>query len=106
MPTYDFRCAQGHAYEARVPYSTTRGVCPDCGGAAQREFVPAHIHVTGFAIPPMKERGIPLSRFTEAQGEMVHRAEKAGKAAPDVLGIARRQASEIRRHAPELITGT
>lgn len=54
----------------------------------------------------MRERRVPLNRFIEAQGQMVRDAERTGVPAPDVLGIAKRQAAAIEKHAPELVTGT
>jgi len=106
MPTYDFRCATGHDFEARVPYCATSGHCPQCGEIAQRTFVPAPFSSGGFAVPPMWARRIPLNRFIEAQGEMVRTAERTGQPAPDILKIAKRQAAIVRRYQPELVTGT
>lgn len=62
--------------------------------------------VSGFAISPMRSRPVGLTEFTEAQNEMVHNAQRLGVQAPDVMAIAQRQAARIKRHAPELITGT
>jgi hypothetical protein len=64
------------------------------------------VNHVGFAIPPMRERPLHLSRAIEAQGEMVREAERTGVPAPDVLGIAQRRAAQIRKTAPELVTGT
>lgn len=47
-----------------------------------------------------------LSRFIEAQGQMVRDAERTGVPAPDVLGDARKRAAAIAKHAPEIVTGT
>lgn len=106
MPMYGFRCACGHAFDARVPYSTGERECVACGGRAQREFVPAAFGRSGFAIPPMRERPLPVGRFLEAQHDMVRDAERHGVEAPDVVAAAKHQAATIRAHAPELVTGT
>jgi len=54
----------------------------------------------------MRERRIPLTRFVNALDDMQRDARKAGVEPPDVLAIAARQAAEIGKHQPELITGT
>lgn len=105
MPTYAFSCGCGWRTEQRAGYETVEVECPVCSAPAPRESV-YRVNATGFAIPPMRERPVPISRFVEAQGEMVRHAEVSGVPAPDVLTMAKRQASQIRRHAPELITGT
>ena len=105
MPMYDFRCTAGHNTERRTDYNQSAIECPGCGVEARR--VPVyHIGVSGFAIPPMRSRPVGISEFAEAQGEMVHTANRIGVPAPDVMAIAKQQAATIKRHAPELITGT
>lgn len=104
MPTYDFRCAKGHVTEKRAGYDQSAIGC-HCGAEARRSPV-NRFGVSGFAIPSMRARPVPLSTFTEAQGEMVHTSQRTGVPAPDVMAIAKRQAAQIKRHAPELITGT
>lgn len=105
MPRYDFRCPSGHITELRAGYDQSAAACGSCGAEASRVAV-NHIGMSGFAIPPMSARAIPLKRFEEAHGEMLLAAERSGVEAPDVMGIAKRQAEQIKRHAPELITGT
>lgn len=104
MPFYDFRCPQGHVTERRAGFGQSAIGC-DCGATAERVAV-NRIGFGGFAIAPMGERNIPLGRFTEAHGEMLRIAQRTGVQAPDVMAIAKRQAAQIKRHAPELITGT
>ena len=43
MPTYDYRCAKGHRYEAQEPFgSPSEQPCPKCGAVAKRQIsVPA-----------------------------------------------------------------
>lgn len=105
MPTYDFRCAMGHVTERRAGYDQSAIGCPVCGAEARRASI-NRLGMSGFATPPMRSRPVGLSAFTEAQGEMVHTAQRTGIPAPDVMAIAKRQAAHIQRHAPELVTGT
>lgn len=105
MPRYDFRCSDGHLHEMRAGYDQPALPCPSCGKEARRNPV-NRLGVSGFAIPPMRARPVGLSDFTEAQGEMVHTAERTGVPAPDVMAIAARQAALITKHAPELVSGT
>lgn len=104
MPRYDYLCPAGHQRESVESRETDSIEC-DCGLAGRRVVLSAPL-VGGFAIPPMRERKVPLSRFVDAQGEMVRQAERTGVPAPDVLGIARREAAAISKAAPELVTGT
>lgn len=104
MPTYDFRCAMGHVTERRAGYDQSAIGC-HCGLVANRSPV-NRLGKSGFATPPMRSRPVGMSTFTEAQGEMVHTAQRTGVPAPDVMAIAKRQAAYIQRHAPELVTGT
>lgn len=105
MPTYDFVCPSGHIAEAQVARSVRVRDCSVCGLEGQRVVVyPGRTPgIGGAAVPPMRERRIPLKRFVEAQHTLVHEAEKAGTQVPDLLDIAKKTAREIRRHAPELI---
>jgi len=105
MPRYDFRCPDGHVTERRAGFEQAASVCGVCGAAAERVAV-NRIGMSGFAIPPMGARAIPLNRFAEAHGEMLRTAERTGVQAPDVMGIARRQADYIKKVAPELVHGT
>jgi len=41
MPTYDFRCPQGHEFERfyrKISDAPTETPCPECGQAAQRQL--------------------------------------------------------------------
>ncbi len=50
MPTYDYRCPDGHAFEALVPISEgDRQPCPGCGEQARK--VPSRVSVGGRANP-------------------------------------------------------
>ena len=105
MPLYQFACACGWGTEQRAGYEIESVPCPGCAAPAHRAAV-NRINATGFAIPAITGRPIPLSRYHEAQQQMVRDAERTGVPAPDVLGIAKQQANYIRRHAPELVRGT
>ncbi len=102
MPLYDFRCPHGHTTEHRVSRAQRSMRCA-CGLWGQRIVVPSRVGVTGFATTPIRERPIPLNRFIEAQGQLVHDAERRGLEPPDTLGFAKRQAKEIQERAPELL---
>lgn len=105
MPTYTYSCSCGWQGDLRAGYDERERDCPACAARMERGQVYA-VNGSGFAIPPMGARGIPMKRFIEAQGQMTRDAERTGKPAPDVLGMAQRAASHIRRHAPELVSGT
>ena len=104
MPRFDYGC--GLHVEERVEARDLAEVpCSTCGRAARR-LITSPPHINGAAIPPMRERRIPLTRFVNALDDMQRDARKAGVEPPDVLEIAQRQAQEIQKQAPELITGT
>lgn len=105
MPRYDFRCADGHVTEEWAGFDRLTSRC-ECGAESERVAVPSRVSITGFAVAPMRERPVNLSRFIEAQGQMVRDAERTGVPAPDVLGDARKRAAAIAKHAPEIVTGT
>ncbi len=105
MPTYDFRCASGHTTEERTDRSTRGIACPECDLLAERlSCYPGRTPaINGIVTVPMAERRIPLGRFIEAQHSLVDDAERKGARVPDLLEVAKQTASEIQRHAPELI---
>lgn len=92
MPRYDFRCTEGHITERVTPYTVETVDCP-CGASARRQpYAPGHVPgVTGFAARPTREAPIHLSRFVEAQHEMVDRAARTGVPAPDPVREAVRR---------------
>lgn len=104
MPRYDFGCGE-HVEERIEPRDVAEVPCSMCSRPARR-LITSVPRVNGAAIPPMRERKIPITRWVNALDDMQRDARKAGVAPPDVLGIAQRQAAEIQRHAPELVTGT
>lgn len=87
MPRYDYECASGHVQEQTQPMDRAVVRC-DCGLLAHRVVLEAP-QVMGFAERPTREAPVPLSRFTEAHGEMLHAAERAGVEPPDCFGIAK-----------------
>ena len=105
MPTYDFRCASGHTTEERTDRSQRGIACPECDLLAERlSCYPGRTPaINGIVTVPMAERRIPLDRFVEAQHSLVDEAERKGTHVPDLLDVAKRQAREIQRLAPELI---
>ncbi len=36
MPLYDYRCTNGHSFEARHGFDAPLPVCPECGAEAER----------------------------------------------------------------------
>jgi len=41
MPTYEYRCPNGHAFELFQKMSDEPGAdCPECGAASERQFSP------------------------------------------------------------------
>ena len=99
-PVYDFRCPEGHVFEARVAREVHEAPC-DCGLVARRELAAPLIN--GIVQVPMRERGIPLNRMIEAHDTIVHQSDRAGVEPVDTLAIAKRRAATIRRHRPELV---
>jgi putative FmdB family regulatory protein len=50
MPLYDYRCEQGHRFEAMAPIATSdRCACPACGSDGVK--VPSRISIGGVADP-------------------------------------------------------
>ena len=62
--------------------------CPRCGLPAQR-VVLTPPYVVGQANRPTSEAPINLTRYLEAQGEIVHQAEKHGVEPPDLFKAAK-----------------
>jgi hypothetical protein len=102
MPRYDFRCEAGHVGEHMVSRGTYEVPCA-CGLAAQREVVPSRVGVTGVTVPPMRERKLPISRFQEAHGTLLHESAKAGVEPPDTWSAAKRAAAAIKTHRPDVL---
>lgn len=98
MPRYDFRCDAGHITEHVTPHAVETAACP-CGAAARRQpYSPGHVPgVTGFAARPTREAPIAVSRYIEAQHEMVDRAARTGVRAPDPVreAVRRIQRGEV-----------
>ena len=90
-PNYDFRCAEGHVFEAWEGYETTSTPCRKCSLSAQRLAVYPHNlpGVNGFAPKPTREHRINVGQAVEAQHEIIHTAEKHGIKPPDFLAIAK-----------------
>ena len=87
MPRYDYRCAEGHTTESVQPHEVDAIECL-CGRSAQR-VVLAPPQATGFAQRPTREAPINLTRYMEAQGEIVQAAERHGIEPPDLWGAAK-----------------
>lgn len=70
MPTYEFRCAEGHATDRFFPKisdALTEIECPECGGIAARQlsggtgllFKGSGFYITDYGRNPQKEEGAP-----------------------------------------------
>jgi len=58
MPTYDYRCAEGHAFERLVPISEGFSQdCPSCGLDAPK--VPSRVAILGRADPGLSKDQMP-----------------------------------------------
>ena len=88
MPRYDYRCPEGHISEAYRSRDVGEIACIGCGLPAQRVVLAAP-YVTGFAYRPTREAPLPVSRFVEAQGEILHQAAKHGVEPPDLYKAAK-----------------
>jgi putative FmdB family regulatory protein len=76
MPTYEFRCPQGHEFEKfyrTISGAEAQAACPECGQPAERM-----LSATGFAF---KGSGFYLTDY----GKNAHR-EKGGASAPAASG--------------------
>lgn len=90
MPRYDYRCAAGHIKE-RIGGFNEKSVRCRCGLTAQRLSVYREQYLGGDGITahrPTREAPVNITRFTEAHGEVLRDAEKAGTTAPDLLRVA------------------
>ncbi len=66
--------------------------CLECGRRARRSAVYASQYLGGDGITahcPTREAAVNLTRFTEAHGELLRSAEKAGVEPPDLFGLAK-----------------
>jgi len=106
VPTYDYRCAEGHVTERRVASYDADSLQCSCGLLAQR--IPAYVStgINGVAIPPMSARKIPMIDAFNAIEEVQSKARKDGVEPPDLLAAGQRRAEYIQKHAPELVEGT
>lgn len=78
MPTYDFRCPDGHEFEARAGYDIASLPCPVCVQTATRLAVyRLSFAMEGKTPVPLDQRRIKLSKFMEAAQELEHNHQKA-----------------------------
>jgi putative FmdB family regulatory protein len=49
MPLYDYRCANGHTFEARHGFAAAAPDCPVCGASAERIITQAPAQMHGMA---------------------------------------------------------
>ncbi len=92
MPRYDYRCPSGHVTEQIRGFKVKLTKCLECGRRARRQAVYAEQYLGGDGITahcPPREAPINLTRFTEAHGELLRDAEKAGVEPPDLFGAAK-----------------
>ena len=102
MPTYTFRCPNGHIFDLRATRETTEVDCC-CSATAQREQVYA-VNFGGFAAPPRAQRTYhqEFKDFDEAGAELEYKhsrmEEEAGKQlpTPPLATIAKREARRLR----------
>ena len=77
MPNYDYRCPDGHQFEARGGYETAGLPCRECGEVAVRLAVYAVAHVVAGAVSvPLDQRRVNLSKFMEAAHGVEHEHKK------------------------------
>ncbi len=92
MPRYDYRCAGGHTTEAVRPMRVGLIDCPTCEEPAQRLSCYAGIQQAGDGVNghrPTSEAPVNVTQFTEAHGQVLHEAERAGVEPPDFLKVAK-----------------
>ena len=101
MPIYDFRCpACGSVTERRRAMDCTTIACA-CGASARRVEV-NQVGVSGFAWEPYEQRRVSVERVFNAQHDLLHEAEKQGKALPDFWAIGQRRAKAIQASGERL----
>lgn len=89
MPTYEYRCAEGHEFEAFQKMSDDPLTeCPECGAAAERKISSGAGLVfkgSGFYITDYKKPGEQKKKKAEGKGEGGSSGEKpsTGSASPD-----------------------
>jgi len=105
VPRYDYGCASGHLEERFEDRDTSQVPCSECGRVARRRISTAPL-INGVAVPPMRERKIPIQDFQNALDDQQTAARRAGVEPPDVWAAAKREAKIIQKHAPELVEGT
>ena len=94
MPTYDFTCSCGEVTEARAGYDVRILPCPACGRQAERTLpgpghLPLLIGPTVSRPTPTREHPVNVTRFVEAQGELLHHCEKNHIDPPDLYKAAK-----------------
>lgn len=92
MARYDYRCPSGHITEQTQPVDKTFAKCLVCDRRARRSAVYRNQYLGGDGITahcPTREAPVNLTRFTEAHGELLRDAEKAGVDPPDLFGAAK-----------------
>ena len=99
MPTYTFRCPNGHEFDARVSrdtYQVTSDSRCGCVATAKRESVYA-VNFGGFARTPPSEKdwSRQYKDFSEASQEVAYASERRGVAPPPLARMAKRRASEL-----------
>lgn len=103
MPTYDYRCANGHLQTLRRGYETAQVPCP-CGWLAQRQAVNL-VGRSGFAFTPYNQRRINVDRAINAQHDLLHQAQKQGTALPDLWAMSKRRAAAIQASGEQVEVG-
>jgi putative FmdB family regulatory protein len=79
MPTYEFRCGQGHRFEAIQSFTAPLPACPTCGESTRK--VPAAVGMLGRAeVPPSADRMPQTWRGTyEGNREYVHELRRTAE---------------------------
>ena len=102
MPTYDYRCPNGHDFEhffSKISDSTAEFVCPSCGAMAERR-------VSGGAGLVFKGSGFYLTDY----GKNAHRKSggesKSGTSSGESAGATKSEASKSESGASPSASGS
>ena len=89
MPTYEYKCPNGHLFEKRFPRITTQrhAKCPVCGKRAERQIsggAGVHFKGSGFYATDYKRPAGTTEKVdnTAAQAEKTAKTEKPAESKP------------------------
>lgn len=97
MPTYDFRCANGHRFErffGRISEAPAEVECPECGAMATRQisggagliFKGSGFYITDYGKDGKKDQRAAARQGTPSEASSAGGTKEAGSGAPASTG--------------------